>query len=91
MSTFGADCERVHDLFDEVDTGRRLERRGVVMTAWHDQEPIGLAGVERDAFGRTLDRQPRPAEDQQVEIELARTPAIALLAANSAASAALRG
>jgi hypothetical protein len=40
VSTFGRDCERVHDLFDEVDTNRGLEERGVVMTAWHDHEPI---------------------------------------------------
>jgi hypothetical protein len=43
VSTFGADCERVHDLFDEVDVDRGLEGRGVVMTAWHNREPIDEA------------------------------------------------
>ena len=32
-------------------------------------------GVERAGGRRAIDRQPRPAEDEQVEIELARAPA----------------
>lgn len=40
VSTFGADCERVHDVFDEVDTKRGIEDRGVVMTTWHHDESV---------------------------------------------------
>jgi len=39
VSTWGADCERVHDIFDEVDTAQDRQR-GIVMTAWHDDEPL---------------------------------------------------
>ena len=46
----------------------------------HDEQPIGLAGIEREACRRSLEREPGPPEHQQVEVELARTPALALLA-----------
>ena len=40
VSTIGPDCERVHDLFDEVEAARGIEDRGFVMTAWHEREPF---------------------------------------------------
>jgi hypothetical protein len=40
VSTFGADCERVHDVFDEVDIKRGIGDRGVVMTTWHNDESL---------------------------------------------------
>ncbi len=50
MSSWGTDCERVHDIFDEVDVeldlrtgdGRSLPSP-VVMTAWHSDESLGEA------------------------------------------------
>lgn len=45
LCTWGADCQRVHDLCDEVVVHRELEspqseseREAVVMTTWHDTE-----------------------------------------------------
>jgi hypothetical protein len=43
LSAWGPDCERVHDIFDEVDA-ERLEGAAVydvVMTTWHDEEELG--------------------------------------------------
>lgn len=42
LSAWGPDCERVHDIFDEVDV-ERLEGAAVydvVMTTWHDDEKL---------------------------------------------------
>jgi hypothetical protein len=44
----------------------------------NDQQPIRLAGIERHPLGRGLQRESRPAEDEKVEVELARPPALAL-------------
>ena len=44
---------------------------------------IGL-GVDRPRLGRPLDGQTRPTEDEQVEVELARSPAASILAAERA-------
>lgn len=46
-----------------------------------DEQSVGLARVEGDAFGRSLDRQPGTAEHEEIEVELARTPSLAFLAA----------
>ena len=44
VSTWGPDCERVHDIFDEVDVGDGAEeRKPVVMTQWHAEEPLDEA------------------------------------------------
>ena len=43
---WGPDCERVHDVIDEVEVARELERElvnSVLMTSWHANEPIGEA------------------------------------------------
>lgn len=39
VSTWGADCERVHDTFDRVQD----PQPGIVMSTWHDDEPLGDA------------------------------------------------
>jgi hypothetical protein len=44
----------------------------------HDEQTIGLAGIERDSFRRSSDGEPRSTEHEQVEVELPRTPALAL-------------
>ena len=49
-----------------------------------DEQPIRLAGIQRHARGRALHRELSPAEDEQVEVELARAPALALLATEGA-------
>ena len=38
VGTWGADCERVHDIFDRV--GVADPQRGIVMSTWHDDEPL---------------------------------------------------
>jgi hypothetical protein len=45
VCTWGKDCERVHDIFDEdiVDENIRLGRDSVVMTTWHDDESLNDA------------------------------------------------
>lgn len=50
LSSWGAECEWVHDLFDEVDVWLtvQLHERGtdtddVVITTWHDKETLGEA------------------------------------------------
>jgi hypothetical protein len=46
VSTWGPDCERVHDIFDEVDVGEGgATSRPVVMTSWHDNEALDEAAV----------------------------------------------
>lgn len=42
VSTWGADCERVHDIFDRVDIAQDAQP-GIVMSAWHDDEPLDEA------------------------------------------------
>jgi len=39
---WGPDCERVHDLFDRAEIERELvkDSGSVVMTTWHDNEPL---------------------------------------------------
>ena len=54
---WGSDCERVHDVFDEVD----LELHdflgdGTVVTTWHDDEPL------EDAVAFLLDAEPFPPQ-----------------------------
>lgn len=39
VSTWGADCERVHDTFDRVDIAR-VAQLGIVMSTWHQDEPL---------------------------------------------------
>ena len=42
VSTWGPDCERVHDIFDRVDIAQDTEP-GIVMSTWHDDEPLDEA------------------------------------------------
>lgn len=39
VSTWGADCERVHDTFDRVDIAQDAQL-GIVMSTWHHDEPL---------------------------------------------------
>ena len=39
VSTWGADCERVHDIFDGCGVAED-PRPGIVMSTWHDDEPL---------------------------------------------------
>ena len=39
VSTWGADCERVHDIFDRVGVAENPQP-GIVMSTWHDDEPL---------------------------------------------------
>jgi len=44
FSVWGPDCERVHDVFDEVDVGEYpVDGAPIVMTTWHDNESLGDA------------------------------------------------
>ena len=42
LCTFGPDCERVHDIFDEVELELEGARpsESVIMTTWHDDESL---------------------------------------------------
>jgi len=42
LVAWGPDCERVHDVFDEVEVQRSLDEKsdGVVMTTWHAGESL---------------------------------------------------
>src|SRR4051794_6697969 len=40
---WGPDCERVHDLIDQVDNERNAGADRVVMTTWHGDEPLAAA------------------------------------------------
>jgi len=41
VCTWGPDCERVHDAFDQAAHELGLNREGaVIMTTWHDGEPL---------------------------------------------------
>jgi hypothetical protein len=44
VSIWGPDCERVHDIFDEVDIDQEAEP-GTVMSTWHDDESLEEALV----------------------------------------------
>jgi hypothetical protein len=46
---------------------------------WDDEEAPGLARVEGQPCGRPIKGQAGPAEHEQIEVELARPPALALL------------
>ncbi len=39
VSTWGADCERVHDIFDRVAISKNAQP-GIVMSTWNDDEPL---------------------------------------------------
>lgn len=39
VSTWGADCERLHDIFDRVGLAQGAYS-GTVMSTWHDDEPL---------------------------------------------------
>lgn len=47
VCTWGPDCERVHDLFDEAavicDVDAEVSQTAVVMTTWHDDEGLAEA------------------------------------------------
>jgi hypothetical protein len=45
ISTWGVDCERVHDLFDEtiVESNLAKDDDTLVMTDWHNDEPLSKA------------------------------------------------
>lgn len=45
VSAWGSGCERVHDIFDEVvvESGLSEDDDSVVMTTWHDDEPLSEA------------------------------------------------
>ena len=62
-------------------SGASTNSRSAASRMGHDQEAVRLARIERQALRRPIERQPGAAEDQQVEVELARAPALALLAA----------
>ena len=59
-------------------------RRGVRDFEQPCRGPRILGGGHRTTRGRPIDRQPMPAEDQEVEVELARSPATADLPAERA-------
>ncbi len=42
LCVWGPDCERVHDIFDEIDVQRDLEPTddNVIMTTWHSAESL---------------------------------------------------
>ena len=41
LCAWGPDCERVHDIFDEVALSGNLEQNeSVVLTTWHTDEPL---------------------------------------------------
>ena len=42
VSTWGADCGRVHDIFDRVGIAQD-DQPGIVMSTWHDDEPLDEA------------------------------------------------
>lgn len=43
ICVWGPDCERVHDIFDEVDVEVHRESKAVVMSTWHHDEPLSDA------------------------------------------------
>lgn len=44
VSTWGPGCERVHDVFDQVDAvAEKEDGKPVVLTTWHDQQDLGEA------------------------------------------------
>jgi hypothetical protein len=44
FSSWGPDCERVHDVVDHVDVGDGIpEDKPIVMTTWHNDEPLDEA------------------------------------------------
>jgi hypothetical protein len=49
LCAWGPDCERVHDVFDDVllqksiDGEASFSRERIVMTTWHDEEPLDEA------------------------------------------------
>jgi len=43
LSTWGPDCERVHDIMDKVADAESNITSGVVMTTWHDDESLSEA------------------------------------------------
>jgi len=46
FSIWGSDCERVHDLIDELEAMREEsnpEDESVIMTTWHEDEPLSNA------------------------------------------------
>jgi hypothetical protein len=45
VCSWGPDCERVHDILDEVDVGPHPGRAadGVVVTTWHSGDPLNEA------------------------------------------------
>lgn len=43
ICAWGADCKRVHDIFDETDMALRLDADAIVMSTWHDDEPLSEA------------------------------------------------
>jgi len=42
LCVWGPDCERVHDIFDEIEVQRDLEPTddNVIMTTWHSAESL---------------------------------------------------
>lgn len=65
--------------------GRQVGERGEYeeprggLPVGHNEQPICLAGVQRKPLGRAGQRKPGAAEDQQVKVDLARPPALAIL------------
>jgi hypothetical protein len=46
LCAWGPDCERAHDIFDEVQVGHgdvEIEDRNFLMTTWHDKDSLGDA------------------------------------------------
>jgi hypothetical protein len=61
LCVWGADCERIHDIFDETGVELDLDQnRAVIMTTWHDAEPLEEAiwyfmncAIPDEAYRRT--------------------------------------
>ena len=71
---------RRHEAGCEVAQGREHEQSLVGLGMGHHQQAIRLSGIERQPLGRAIQRQSGTSEDQEVEVELPRAPALAILA-----------
>ena len=49
-----------------------------------DEEVVSLARIERSSVRGSIDRQPGSSEDEEIEVELPRAPALALMATERA-------
>lgn len=70
---------RWHQPGNQVGERREDEEAGGGVPVGHHEQAVGLAGVERQALGRAIQRQSGAAEDQQIKVQFARAPALAVL------------